>query len=313
MSLLDFRDAAFSAIYELAKVDSKVCALTNDMGAQGLDKLKNDFPKQVFNVGIAEQNMMSVASGLSSEGRTVFVYGIISHIIQRGFEQIKLDICCSNRSVVLLGIGSGFSYGGDGPTHHGNQDLALMGSLPGMTIYDPADAFTTEYAVKNAYQNKAPGYIRLDKQQHEALYTKDSNSFEQGCCYALPKGDINILASGILVHRAIEVANALNSKGLSVGVLDVFRLKPINTEVVDDVITTSKAIMVIEEHVPLGGLASLIEGRLARSLQNPLYIPIHPADVFYTGSANRAWVHGESGLLSEQLIESIEASCAKLA
>lgn len=312
MSLLDFRDSAFETIHALASRDPRVYVLTNDMGAQGLDRLRKDFPNQTINVGIAEQNMMSVAAGLAIEGRRVFVYGIIAHIIQRAFEQIKLDICCSPKAVTLVGIGSGLSYGGDGPTHHGNQDLSLTHSMPGMTVYNPADAVTTRAAVRMSYEAATPGYIRLDKEQQHPLYDVAFDGFGDGCCFVLPCQKTNIIATGILVHRAVQAAKACTAKGLPVGVLDLFRTKPLNTAVVDQLIADSDTLVVLEEHTGIGGVSSLIESRIAHATKRPArYRSLCLEDVFFLGCAARPWVQSKCGLLEEQVIKSLQILCAR--
>ena len=133
----DFRDAAFESVFKIVAGDPSVMVLTNDMGAMGLSRIQESFPQQVLNVGISEQNMMSVAAGLALSGHRVFAYGIASHITSRCYEQLKLDVCALQIPVVLLGIGSGLSYGVDGPTHHSTHDCALLQTLHGMTIYIP--------------------------------------------------------------------------------------------------------------------------------------------------------------------------------
>src|SRR6185295_8725360 len=126
----DPRDAVFAEIGRLAATDPRVVVLTNDMGALGLDELRAARPKQVINVGIAEQNMVSVAAGLAQTGRTVFTYGILAHVTARCYEQLRLDVCATGLPVIGIGVGSGLSYGVDGPTHHGIYDVALLRALP---------------------------------------------------------------------------------------------------------------------------------------------------------------------------------------
>src|ERR1700756_494994 len=140
------------------RADPNIVVLSNAMGAMGLDAIRAEFPARAINVGIAEQNMMSLAGGLAATGKKVFCYGIIAHLM-RAWEQIKVDICMPNLPVTILGVGAGLSYGPDGPTHHGTEDVALMRVLANMTIYNPADWVCTEAVVKMAYEAGTPHYI----------------------------------------------------------------------------------------------------------------------------------------------------------
>ncbi|HLD82597.1 MAG TPA: 1-deoxy-D-xylulose-5-phosphate synthase, partial [Candidatus Omnitrophota bacterium] len=134
------RDTFFNALYKIAKKDKKVVLLTADCGAPSLDKFKQELSAQYFTVGIAEQNMISIAAGLALEGRIVYAYAIAPFASLRCYEQIKVDLCCMNLPVTVLGIGAGFAYDIMGPTHHATEDISIMRSLPNMTILNPSDS-----------------------------------------------------------------------------------------------------------------------------------------------------------------------------
>ncbi len=135
--LVDIRDAFFDKLYNIAKNDSQVIFMTADMAAFGLVKFKNDLPNQFINVGIAEQNMVSVAAGLALRNKKVFIYTIIPFATERCYEQLSVDACGMNLPITIIGVGPGLTYGSDGPTHHGTQDIAIMRSLPKITILNP--------------------------------------------------------------------------------------------------------------------------------------------------------------------------------
>jgi transketolase len=163
----DFRDAVFAVVHDLMRVDSNVVVLTNDNHAWGLDTIRVEFPKRAINVGVAEQNMFSLAGGLASAGKRVFCYGQCAHLM-RGWEQIKVGICIPNFPVAILGVGGPSMYR-DGPTHYGDEDIALMRALDNMTVYE---LFEWEYAqicVKRAYDARTPHYLRFDKWAGEPL------------------------------------------------------------------------------------------------------------------------------------------------
>lgn len=298
--ITDFRDAVFNAVEEIMSKDKYVLVLYNDMGAMGLDKIRKEFPGRVINAGIAEQNMASVAAGLAMTGNRVFIYGIIAHIFSRGFEQIRNDICCPNLPVTILGVGSGLSYGTDGPTHHGVQDIAVMRTLPNISIYNPADSVSAHALVKLADEHGGPGYLRMDKEQLPAIYGQEAD-FRTGFAILHEGPDIALLATGVLVHRAIEAARQLAEEGISVRVLDVFRLKPVDLNALHTAIAGVRAVVTVEENSPIGGLGSIIAELLARGDRQRSFDSICLADEAMMSSTSRKWAEVRYGLTLEKI------------
>lgn len=163
LSEINIRDAFFDEVYTIAGGDKSVIFLTADMDAHSLGKFRKDLPSQYFNVGVAEQNMVSVAAGLALGGKKVFIYSVASFVTQRCYEQVKVDLCGMHLPVTLIGSGPGITYSSDGPTHHAVQDIANMRALPGITILSPADSSTAAAAARLAYRDKGTVYVRLDK------------------------------------------------------------------------------------------------------------------------------------------------------
>ena len=157
----DFRDAVFSVVHDLMRADPHIVILSNDNHAWGLDAIRKEFPERAINMGVAEQNMMSVAGGLASSGKYVFVYGQSAHLM-RGWEQIKVSICLASLPVTILSLG-GRSMWRDGPTHYGDEDLGCMRTLSNMTVCEPLEWAAVEDSVKMAYEARTPHYIRFDK------------------------------------------------------------------------------------------------------------------------------------------------------
>ncbi len=256
-SNIDIRDAFFDELYNIAKNDPRVILLVADMGAFSLVKFKNDFPDQFINVGIAEQNMVSVAAGLALAGRKVFIYTIIPFITQRCYEQIKIDLCSMNLPVTILGVGPGLTYGNDGPTHHGTQDIAIMRALPEITILNPSSAIMAAASMNIGYKNSGPTYIRIDKGKIPEIYNQNSD-FSDGLAELKAGSDLTIIATGIMVHQALKVAQELDSQSISTGVIDLYRIKPLNKEKLSRIIDNSKRLVTLEENSIIGGIGSAI-------------------------------------------------------
>ena len=301
----DFRDSAFDVIHQILKRDSRLMVLTNDMGAMGLDSIRENSSAHVINMGIAEQNLMSVAAGLALTNKVVFVYGIASHMTLRCLEQYRLDVCAMNLPVILLGVGSGLAYGADGPTHHAVNDMGAMGSIPGLTILNPADASSTSALVEWAYLQNRPAYIRLDKDAHQPIYKHGLLECEQGFSKLKKGSDLVLVSTGMMVHRALHVADVLESEGIQASVLDVFRLAPFNTEGILEAIQDATLVVSLEEQAGPGGLGSrlaeLVVDRAVPVRCHRIMLP----EQFFLGAATRQTVHDQCGLSLEKICQTV--------
>ena len=301
---MDLRDAVFNVVFEIISKDKNTIVLTDDMGALVLDKIRADFPAQAVNTGISEQNLVSVAGGLALSGKKVFAYGIASHITRRCYEQIALDICSMNLPVVILAVGSGLSYGWDGLTHHSNYDIAYMRALPGIAIYNPSDPISAGCAVRQAYKSAGPAYIRLDRDQSEPIYdaTKD---FGKGMASITGGKDVTLVATGVMVHRALDVSKVLKSKGIRARVVDLYRIKPLNERALAAVLRGSKLVVTLEDHSSIGGIGDIAANVIADNQLKVTLRRFSLGDRFFLGSANREWVHEKEGLTSESVANSL--------
>lgn len=301
----DVRDAFFDELYLLAKNDPDVVFLTADMGAHSLVRFKKELSRQYINVGIAEQNMVSVASGLTLGGKKVFIYTIIPFVTLRCYEQIKIDFCCMNLPVVIIGVGVGLVYGSDGPTHHGTQDIACMRLLPEMSILNPSDAVLTKVCVHIAYRNVGPTYVRIDRGKLPVIYNEKNNEFKDGLT-ELKKGSmLTIIASGFMVHNALKVAQDLESRNISTGVVDLFRIKPLNKRKLLAIISRTKHIVTLEENSIVGGIGSLVSEVLTDNKLNVALKRIAVSDEHCFETADREFLHSLYGLDAESVRKSI--------
>jgi transketolase len=244
---IDFRNAFFDKMYEIAIEKDDLVFLTGDISAHSLPKFSERFPSRFYNAGIAEQNMIATAAGLAMDNKKVFTYSMIPFITMRCFEHIKVDICSMNLPVTLIGEGSGLSYNNDGPTAHGTIDIALMRILPELTIFNPCDPISTASIATLSYENSGPTYVRLDKSKQEAIYDINQN-FEIGLNLFERGNDLCIISTGIMVHKALELSTMLRESRVNASVIDLYRLKPLNNNVIVDYISQFKRIVTLEEN-----------------------------------------------------------------
>lgn len=262
ISKVEMRDVFIGELCSRAQQDPNIIFMSNDFGAPSLDRFRQESPRQFINAGISEQNIISVAAGMALEGKHVFVYSIASFITLRCYEQVKLDLCEMRLPVTILGVGPCYGYGPDGPTHHATEDITIMRALANMSIYSPADAQASEAFVSVALDSNGPMYVRLDRGKWPLLYDKGA-SFTQGFTVLREGEDVCIVSTGIMVHRALEVAEELMKYSIHASVIDMYRLKPVQRLPLVDAITRSERVVTVEEHTINGGLGSLIVELLA--------------------------------------------------
>jgi len=250
------RDAFFNEIHEIAKRDKDIVVISADMGAPALDKFREDFKKRFFNIGIAEQNMIAVASGLASEGKKVYTFAIAPFITSRCYEFTKLNAGVMKFPIKLVGVGAGFSYDDSGPTHHTIEDISIMRVIPNLEIYSPSDSITSRGLVRLVNDSQNPVYIRLDRKVLPRIYD-ESEEFKEGF-KELKKGeDICIVSTGNMVHNALKISDRMERLNKAIGVIDVYRLKPINPKL-SEALSNYHQIISLEEHLLDGGLGSII-------------------------------------------------------
>lgn len=300
---IDIRDAFFDELYRIAERDPEVVFMTADMGAFSLERFRADFPDRFINVGISEQNLISAAAGMALAGKRVFVYAIIPFVTLRCLEQIKVDLCVMNLPVTVIGAGAGFTYSSDGPTHHAIEDVAVMRALPGLTIYNPSDQVTAEAAAQGAHHAGGPVYVRLDKGAWPRTGVTPSQ-FGQGFAQLRRGGDTLIVATGTMTHAATRLADALDAAGTSVGLVDLFRLKPLPDQLAA-VLRGYRRVLTLEEHAVCGGMGSaLLELMADRGVALPVKrLGVSDARAYAALYGDRDWMHRQHGLDQASLLK----------
>jgi len=264
------RSSYLSALYDLAKKDRDILALVSDNGAVVYDKFREDFPEQFINFGISEANMIGVAAGLASCGKIPFAYTIATFLTMRAFEQIRVDVCLQEMNVKLVGIGAGLVYSNLGPTHQATEDIALMRSLPKMTIFSPADPLEAKYVTYAAAKVNGPVYIRLSTGGTPSVY-KNEYDFKLGRAVTLRDGkDVTIISTGGIIQEVLKAADDLETENISVRVLNIHTVKPIDNQAILKAAGETKAILVVEEHAINGGLGSAVAEAILEGNTGPL-------------------------------------------
>lgn len=250
------RDAFWNRIFELAKKDSDVIIISADMGAPALDQIRRHLAAQFINVGIAEQNAITLATGLALTGKKVYTFAIAPFITLRCLEQIRVCNAIMKIPINIVGVGVGFGYEDSGPTHHLIEDLAIMRAFPNIKIHTITDTIMASTFAEISYQSCVTNYIRLDRQVTENIY--DSNhDFSPGLTILREGKHGCIVSTGFMTHRAMEISQALEQKGIYLGVIDLHTI-PINEPLLLKEITKTDKLITIEEHLLPGGLGSAV-------------------------------------------------------
>mgnify|MGYP003391880453 CR=1 FL=1 len=242
----------------VAKEDERVFMIAGDIGNRLFDDTKAVTGNRFLNAGIAEQSMMGVAAGLALSGFRPIVYTITPFTTYRNFEQIRVDVCYHKAPVIIVGTGAGLSYSSLGPTHHSMEDVAILRTLPGMTIFCPADPQEVRAGLRAALKQDGPVYIRLGKKGEPNLHA-DMPQIVFGKAITMREGsDVCLVASGSVVGMAIQAADKLKEAGISARVENFHTIKPLDTQRLADLSKKFKTLIVVEEHGHIGGLYGAI-------------------------------------------------------
>lgn len=252
------RDAFIARLTELAEANPAIILVTGDLGFGVLVDFAKRFPKQYLNVGVAEQNMTGVATGLALEGRIAFTYSIANFPIFRCFEQLRNDACYHDANVKVVAIGGGFSYGALGMSHHATEDLSVMRALPNLTVVAPGDDFETKHATQAIVETPGTFYLRLDRAAVNKLDAIDEG-FELGRARRIREGtDVTLISTGGILSTVVRAAEELSRAGIEARVLSMHTVKPLDTDAVVAACRETGAIVTVEEQTVEGGLGGAV-------------------------------------------------------
>jgi transketolase len=266
----DCRVAFAEELAAIARADPRVLVVCNDsVGSSNLVAFSREFPDRTVNVGIAEQDMVGVAAGLANGGYVPFVCGAAPFLTGRALEQIKNDLAYSRYHAVLCGMSPGLAYGELGPTHHSIEDVAWLRAISDLTVVVPADPDETRAVLRWAVGAEGPVFVRVSRFKIPQVGTR----FEAGKAQELRPGrDLTIVASGVMVHRALEAAGLLAARGLEARVLNLSTVKPIDVDALVRAATETKRIVTVEESHVSGGLGGAVAEVLCQRRPVPMRI-----------------------------------------
>ncbi len=302
------RDAFVNTIYDEAIKNKNVYFLSADLGAEALDKFRDNLKGQFIHAGISEQNMVDIAAALAMRGKIVYVYAMVPFITLRCFEQIKVALATMNMPVTVLGIGAGYSYDDAGPTHYGTEDVSCMRSLGNIEILAPSDTQSVLEAARLTLTKPFFRYVRLDRKNLPAVYGAGETRFlDEGIC-EIDRGEgICILTSGYMIQKAREVRDKLAKEGLNIGVADIFKIKPLNARSLKSIAGRYRQFVTLEEHFLSGGLGSAVAETLS---DHDIKIPLKRigiADTYRYENGGREHLHKLCKIDVQSVIDAVKS------
>ena len=280
---------------------------SDSRGSASLTPFADSYPEQFVEMGIAEQDLVSVAAGLAHCGKKAFAASPACFLSTRSYEQCKVDVAYSNTNVKLIGISGGISYGALGMSHHSAQDIAALSAIPNMRVYLPSDRFQTGKLIKKLLEDDKPAYIRVGRNAVEDIYTEDICPFVMDKATVLGDGDdVAIVACGEMVYPALQAAKLLETEGIQAKVLDMYCVKPLDQEAVVEAARAAKLVVTVEEHVPFGGLGSMVSQIVGRTCPRKVVNITLPDEPVITGTPQEVFDY--YGMNAEGIVRVIKQS-----
>ncbi|MCX6046773.1 MAG: transketolase family protein [Chloroflexi bacterium] len=312
------RDAFGEALRELGRTNAKIVVVDGDVSnSTRTEYFAKDFPERFFNMGIAESNLVSVASGLAAAGKTPVAASFAVFLLCNAYDQIRMGVAFPKLDVKLVGSHSGISIGEDGPSQMAIEDLALATSFPNFTVIVPADAPSTKAATRAMFEYEGPVYLRTGRPKTAIIYANDGTNgsteeipFEIGKANQLREGNaVTIIACGIMVAMALEAAHTLSQNGIEARVLDMHTIKPLDNEAVERAARETGAIVTAEEHLITGGLGDAVARLVA--MRQPVPIQFVGVNDTYAESGEAQALLKKYGLTASNIVDAAKQVIAR--
>ena len=302
------RNAFVRALESAARSDPRLVLLTGDLGYKIFDAFAAACPGRFINVGVAEANLIGLSAGLALGGMRPFAYSIATFATLRCLEQIRNDVCYPNLPVTIVGVGGGYSYGHNGPTHHALEDIAIMRALPNITVVCPGDPVETELAVAAAAAYGGPLYLRLGRAGDPRVH-ETQPEFRIGQAITVRKGrDCTLIATGGILPIAVAAAERLQEMRISCRVASMHTVKPLDDACLHECSRATKALFTVEEHSRIGGLGSAVaEWSVAHGHPGPRIL-FAAEDCFAAVSGSQDYLRARNGLTAEHIADAIAAN-----
>ena len=303
------RDTVIRTLIEEAKVNKDIELITGDLGFGVLKPFYEQLPNQFTNAGIAEQNMASVAAGMSLEGKTVFLYSIGNFPTLRCLEQIRNDCAYHDANVKIVCIGGGFAYGPLGMSHQATEDLAILRALPGVVVMAPADLVEVEACTKALVSCKGTAYLRLGRGGEKRIHSKIEN-YQLGKAIPVHDGeDIAIFSTGAIFEEVAAAYEQLKQKGITPAVYTFPTVKPIDRELIQRIAKDFRMIVTVEEHNIVGGFGSAVAEVMAEMREKRAYLlRIGLNDEYGALVGDQKYLRTQYGMDSSAIVKRIEDS-----
>lgn len=301
------RNHVIDRITEMAEENDRIMLLCADLGYNVVNKYMEKFPDRFVNVGIAEQNMASVAAGLALEGNIVFTYSIGNFPTLRCIEQIRNDICYHNVDVKILAVGGGFAYGDLGMSHHATEDIAMMKALPNMRVYVPADDVEAVACLEEAISIKGPAYIRMARGKEPRQHLADAKLCISKLIPVIQRDDFNIsiLATGTVLSEAVKLSLMLEEHNINAAVFSVPSVKPLDEAGIRKLAAGCEILVSMEDHNIVGGFGESIAGVLAGMSFHAALLKIGLNDTFTEVVGSQDYLREYYGISAAKVMDKI--------
>ena len=291
MNKIANRQVICEVLMEHAKEDKDIVVLCSESrGSASMTPFADTYPEQFVEVGIAEQDLVSISAGLAKCGKKPYAASPACFLSTRSYEQAKIDCAYSNTNVKLIGISGGISYGALGMSHHSAQDIAAMAAIPNMRVYLPSDHLQTRCLVEALLKDEKPAYIRVGRNAVEDVYEEGNVPFEMDKATVIRQGtDVALIACGEMVKPAADAAKLLEEKGISATVVDMYCVKPLDQDATIRAAQNAKAVITVEEHSPFGGLGSMVAQVVAANCPKKVVNMTLPDEPVITGTSKEVF------------------------
>lgn len=301
------RNAFAQEITRLGAEDQRVVLLSGDIGNKLFDEFKDNCPGRFLNCGISEANMMGMAAGMAMNGLRPVIYTITPFTTTRCFEQIRVDVCYHHAPVMIVGTGSGLSYAELGATHHSCEDMAILRTLPGMTVFAPCDSTELRLGLKAALQAPGPVYMRIGKKGEPKIHAS-LDEIELGRAVTVREGaDVCFVNAGTVMAETLGAADKLAEQGISARVESFHTVKPLDREKLEEIFASVRLVVSVEEHSRIGGLGGAIAEWLAprRASASARFLSLGVDDVFMHDVGTQDYARTIFGLKADSIAESV--------